>query len=115
MSQNNPRGIGRLFGGSAEPETQNQSASADQQGLVNALQARIAELEAQVTRPTFVDINEDDLNKFVAEDAAVIIRAARERAAKLMEQASQALTNAENDREALKQTADVEARRLVCV
>jgi hypothetical protein len=99
MSQNSSRGLGRLFGGPSDPEPVGSQAPAADQPLIDALQAQIAELQEQIKRPSFVDLDEDAVNKFVAEDAAVIIKAARDRAAKLMEQASQALANAESDSE----------------
>ena len=110
MSQSNPRGLGRLFGGSSDAESV--AAPSEQQALIEQLQAEIAKLKQSQGRPDFSEISEDDLNRFVAEDAAVIIRAARDRAAKLMEQASQMLANAQSDKEALEQAAEVEARRI---
>ena len=92
MSERNARGLGRFFGGEDSPEI-GIGVSAPRDGefqqTIAALRARVAELESSAGRPSFIDLDDDTLTQIAAEDAAVIIRAARTRSAKLVEQAMQ--------------------------
>jgi chromosome segregation ATPase len=78
---------------------------------ISALQARITELEGAVGRPSFIDMDEDALTQIAAEDAAVIIRAARLRAGKLIEQATDTLQQAESEREQIRASCELDARQ----
>ena len=89
MSDQNTRGLGRFFKGPDDvdaPQSANPDAIISELQRQNAtLQGRISELENTSGRASFVDLDEDQLTQIAAEDAAVIIRAARARAAKLVE------------------------------
>jgi len=111
MSDN--KGLGRFFKGD---ESGNVGASgardyADADRTISALQSRITELEGAVGRPSFIDMDEDALTQIAAEDAAVIIRAARLRAGKLIEQATDTLQQAESEREQIRASCELDARQ----
>jgi hypothetical protein len=79
------KSLGRFFkgdeSGNASSNTVRDFAEAER--TISALQARITELEGAVGRPSFIDMDEDALTQIAAEDAAVIIRAARLRAGRV--------------------------------
>ncbi len=107
------KGLGRFF---KADESGNASASgvrdfAEADRTISALQSRIAELEGAVGRPSFIDMDEDALTQIAAEDAAVIIRAARARAGKLIEQATDTLQQAESEREQIRASCELDARQ----
>jgi hypothetical protein len=107
------KGLGRFFKGD---ETGDASASgarnfADAEKTIGALQSRITELEGAAGRATFIDMDEDALTQIAAEDAAVIIRAARMRAGKLIEQATETLQQAESEREQIRASCELDARQ----
>ena len=85
--------------------------SADAEKTIGALQARITELEGATGRQSFIDMDEDALTQIAAEDAAVIIRAARLRAGKLIEQATDTLQQAESEREQIRASCELDARQ----
>jgi len=107
------RGLGRFFkgdeSGSAGASGARDFADADR--TISALQSRITELEGAVGRPSFIDMDEDALTQIAAEDAAVIIRAARLRAGKLIEQATDTLQQAESEREQIRASCELDARQ----
>lgn len=107
------KGLGRFFkgdeSGNAGSSGASDSAAADK--TISALQSRIAELEGAVGRPSFIDMDEDALTQIAAEDAAVIIRAARLRAGKLIEQATETLQQAESEREQIRASCELDARQ----
>lgn len=107
------KGLGRFFkgdeSGSASSSGARDSAEADR--TISALQSRITELEGAVGRPSFIDMDEDALTQVAAEDAAVIIRAARLRAGKLIEQATDTLQQAESEREQIRASCELDARQ----
>jgi hypothetical protein len=104
------KGLGRFFKGD---ESGNVGARdfADADRTISALQSRITELEGAVGRPSFIDMDEDALTQIAAEDAAVIIRAARLRAGKLIEQATDTLQQAESEREQIRASCELDARQ----
>jgi len=107
------KGLGRFF----RADETNESGSngvrdfAEADRTISALQARITELEGAVGRPSFIDMDEDALTQIAAEDAAVIIRAARLRAGKLIEQATDTLQQAESEREQIRASCELDARQ----
>jgi hypothetical protein len=107
------KGLGRFFKadetGDAGSNGVRDYAEADR--TISALQARITELEGAVGRPSFIDMDEDALTQIAAEDAAVIIRAARMRAGKLIEQATDTLQQAESEREQIRASCELDARQ----
>ena len=107
------KGLGRFFKadetGDAGSNGVRDYAEADR--TISALQARITELEGAVGRPSFIDMDEDALTQIAAEDAAVIIRAARLRAGKLIEQATDTLQQAESEREQIRASCELDARQ----
>ena len=109
----NSRGFGRFFkgeeAGSAGTSGTRDFTEADK--TIAALQIRITELEDAVGRPSFIDMDEDALTQIAAEDAAVIIRAARLRAGKLIEQATDTLQQAESEREQIRASCELDARQ----
>ena len=111
MSDN--KGLGRFFKGDESGDAGAPSARefADAEKTIGALQSRIAELEGAVGRPSFIDMDEDALTQIAAEDAAVIIRAARMRAGKLIEQATETLQQAESEREQIRASCELDARQ----
>ena len=107
------KGLGRFFKAD-EPSDAGSTgvrdfAEADR--TISALQSRITELEGAVGRPSFIDMDEDALTQIAAEDAAVIIRAARLRAGKLIEQATDTLQQAESEREQIRASCELDARQ----
>jgi hypothetical protein len=62
-------------------------------------------------RQSFVNMDEDELTNIAAEDATVIIRAARTRAGKLIEQATETLQQAESEREQIRASCELDARQ----
>jgi len=111
MSDN--KGLGRFFKGDDSGDASAASARdfADAEKTIAALQSRITELEGAVGRPSFIDLDEDALTQIAAEDAAVIIRAARMRAGKLIEQATETLQQAESEREQIRASCELDARQ----
>ena len=107
------KGLGRFFKadetGDAGSTGVRDFAEADR--TISALQSRITELEGSVGRPSFIDMDEDALTQIAAEDAAVIIRAARMRAGKLIEQATDTLQQAESEREQIRASCELDARQ----
>ncbi len=107
------KGLGRFFksdeSGNAGSNAVRDLSSAN--ATISALQSRIAELEGAVGRPSFIDMDEDALTQIAAEDAAVIIRAARLRAGKLIEQATDTLQQAESEREQIRASCELDARQ----
>ena len=107
------KGLGRFFKadetGDAGSTGVRDFAEADR--TITALQSRITELEGSVGRPSFIDMDEDALTQIAAEDAAVIIRAARMRAGKLIEQATDTLQQAESEREQIRASCELDARQ----
>ena len=104
------KGLGRFFKGD---ESGNVGARdfADADRTISALQSRITELEGAAGRASFIDMDEDALTQIAAEDAAVIIRAARLRAGKLIEQATDTLQQAESEREQIRASCELDARQ----
>jgi vacuolar-type H+-ATPase subunit H len=113
MSDN--KGLGRFFkadeSGTASSTSTGVRDFAEADSTISALQSRITELEGAVGRPSFIDMDEDALTQIAAEDAAVIIRAARMRAGKLIEQATDTLQQAESEREQIRASCELDARQ----
>ena len=111
MSDN--KGLGRFFKGDDSGDASAASARdfADAEKTIAALQSRITELEGAAGRASFIDMDEDALTQIAAEDAAVIIRAARMRAGKLIEQATETLQQAESEREQIRASCELDARQ----
>lgn len=111
MSDN--KGLGRFFKGDESGDAGSGGVRdfAEAERTINALQGRITELEGAVGRPSFIDMDEDALTQIAAEDAAVIIRAARLRAGKLIEQATDTLQQAESEREQIRASCELDARQ----
>lgn len=107
------KGLGRFFKGDESGDAGSNGVRdfADAERTISSLQARITELEGSVGRPTFIDMDEDALTQIAAEDAAVIIRAARLRAGKLIEQATDTLQQAESEREQIRASCELDARQ----
>ena len=105
------KGLGRFFKGEESNVITVMRDSADAEKTIGALQARIAELEGAAGRQSFIDMDEDALTQIAAEDAAVIIRAARLRAGKLIEQATETLQQAESEREQIRASCELDARQ----
>jgi len=107
------KGLGRFFKGdeSGEAGATGVRDFAEADKTISALQSRITELEGAVGRPSFIDMDEDALTQIAAEDAAVIIRAARMRAGKLIEQATDTLQQAESEREQIRASCELDARQ----
>ena len=105
------KGLGRFFKGEESNGSTVMRDSADAEKTIGALQARIAELEGAAGRQSFIDMDEDALTQIAAEDAAVIIRAARLRAGKLIEQATETLQQAESEREQIRASCELDARQ----
>lgn len=107
------KGLGRFFKGDESGSTSSGGARdfAEAQRNISALQTRIAELEGAEGRASFIDMDEDALTQIAAEDAAVIIRAARMRAGKLIEQATDTLQQAESEREQIRASCELDARQ----
>ena len=107
------KGLGRFFKGdeTGEAGALNARDFADAEKTIGALQSRITELEGAAGRPSFIDMDEDALTQIAAEDAAVIIRAARMRAGKLIEQATDTLQQAESEREQIRASCELDARQ----
>ncbi len=107
------KGLGRFFKGDESGDAGSNGVRdfADAERTISALQARITELEGAVGRPSFIDMDEDALTQIAAEDAAVIIRAARLRAGKLIEQATDTLQQAESEREQIRASCELDARQ----
>lgn len=105
------KGLGRFFKGEESNEGTGMRNSADSEKTIGALQARITELEGAAGRQSFIDMDEDALTQIAAEDAAVIIRAARMRAGKLIEQATDTLQQAESEREQIRASCELDARQ----
>ena len=107
------KSLGRFFksdeSGNGSSNSVRDIAEADK--TISALQSRITELEGAVGRPSFIDMDEDALTQIAAEDAAVIIRAARLRAGKLIEQATDTLQQAESEREQIRASCELDARQ----
>ena len=106
------KGLGRFFKGEDQGDAamaNTNNAEADK--TIAALQARITELEGAAGRVSFIDLDEDQLTQIAAEDAAVIIRAARVRAGKLIEQATETLQQAESEREQIRASSELDARQ----
>ena len=103
--------LGRFFKGEESNESTVMRNSADSEKTIGALQARISELEGAAGRQSFIDMDEDALTQIAAEDAAVIIRAARMRAGKLIEQATETLQQAESEREQIRASCELDARQ----
>jgi cell division septum initiation protein DivIVA len=107
------KGLGRFFRADETSEAGSNGVRdfAEADRTISALQARITELEGAVGRPSFIDMDEDALTQIAAEDAAVIIRAARLRAGKLIEQATDTLQQAESEREQIRASCELDARQ----
>jgi hypothetical protein len=107
------KGLGRFFKGDESGDVGSNGVRdfAEADRTISALQARITELEGAVGRPSFIDMDEDALTQIAAEDAAVIIRAARMRAGKLIEQATDTLQQAESEREQIRASCELDARQ----
>jgi DNA repair exonuclease SbcCD ATPase subunit len=107
------KGLGRFFKGDESGSASSGGARdfAEAERTISALQGRITELESAVGRPSFIDMDEDALTQIAAEDAAVIIRAARLRAGKLIEQATDTLQQAESEREQIRASCELDARQ----
>jgi hypothetical protein len=107
------KGLGRFFKGDESGDAGSTGVRdfAEAERTINALQGRITELEGAVGRPSFIDMDEDALTQIAAEDAAVIIRAARLRAGKLIEQATDTLQQAESEREQIRASCELDARQ----
>jgi hypothetical protein len=107
------KGLGRFFKAEETGDAGSISVRdfAEAERTISSLQARITELEGAVGRPSFIDMDEDALTQIAAEDAAVIIRAARLRAGKLIEQATDTLQQAESEREQIRASCELDARQ----
>lgn len=105
------KGLSRFFKGVEGHESAYMSDSADAEKAIGTLQARITELEEAAGRQSFIDMDEDALTQIAAEDAAVIIRAARLRAGKLIEQATETLQQAESERGQIRASCELDARQ----
>jgi hypothetical protein len=107
------KGLGRFFKGDESGDAGSSGVRdfAEADRTISALQSRITELEGAVGRPSFIDMDEDALTQIAAEDAAVIIRAARLRAGKLIEQATDTLQQAESEREQIRASCELDARQ----
>lgn len=107
------KGLSRFFKSDESSDASSSSARdfAEAESIISALQSRITELEGAVGRPSFIDLDEDALTQIAAEDAAVIIRAARMRAGKLIEQATETLHQAESEREQIRASCELDARQ----
>jgi hypothetical protein len=107
------KGLGRFFKGDEAGDAGSNGVRdfAEADRTISALQSRITELEGAVGRPSFIDMDEDALTQIAAEDAAVIIRAARLRAGKLIEQATDTLQQAESEREQIRASCELDARQ----
>jgi hypothetical protein len=105
------KGLGRFFRSEESSARTVMSDSADSEKTIGALQARIIELEGAEGRPSFIDMDEDAFAQIAAEDAAVIIRAARLRAGKLIEQATETLQQAASEREQIRASCELDARQ----
>jgi hypothetical protein len=107
------KGLGRFFKGDESGDVGSNGVRdfAEADRTISALQSRITELEGAVGRPSFIDMDEDALTQIAAEDAAVIIRAARMRAGKLIEQATDTLQQAESEREQIRASCELDARQ----
>ena len=107
------KGLGRFFRGDEAGDAGSISFRdfAEAERTIGLLQSRITELEGAVGRPSFIDMDEDALTQIAAEDAAVIIRAARLRAGKLIEQATDTLQQAESEREQIRASCELDARQ----
>jgi hypothetical protein len=107
------KGLGRFFKGDETGDAGSNGVRdfAEADRTISALQSRITELEGAVGRPSFIDMDEDALTQIAAEDAAVIIRAARLRAGKLIEQATDTLQQAESEREQIRASCELDARQ----
>ena len=107
------KGLGRFFKAEETGDASSSSVRdfAEAERTISSLQARITELEGAVGRPSFIDMDEDALTQIAAEDAAVIIRAARLRAGKLIEQATDTLQQAESEREQIRASCELDARQ----
>jgi hypothetical protein len=111
MSDN--KGLGRFFKGDdmGDSASANSASNKDADKTISELQARITELEGSAGRNSLIDLDEDQLTQIAAEDAAVIIRAARLRAGKLIEQATETLQQAESEREQIRASSELDARQ----
>jgi len=105
------KGLGRFFKADENNEGNTMSDAADAEKTIGVLQARVTELEGSAGRQSFIDMDEDALTQIAAEDAAVIIRAARMRAGKLIEQATETLQQAESEREQIRASCELDARQ----
>ena len=105
------KGLGRFFRSEESSGSTFARDTADLEKTIVALQARIIELEGAVGRQSFIDMDEDGFAQIAAEDAAVIIRAARLRAGKLIEQATETLQQAESEREQIRASCELDARQ----
>jgi hypothetical protein len=105
------KGFGRFFKGEESNGSTLMRDPGDAEKTIGALQARITELEGATGRQSFIDMDEDALTQIAAEDAAVIIRAARLRAGKLIEQATDTLQQAESEREQIRASCELDARQ----
>lgn len=105
------KGLGRFFKGEESNGSSLMLDSTDAKKTIGVLQARITELEGGEGRQSFIDMDEDALTQIAAEDAAVIIRAARLRAGKLIEQATETLQQAESEREQIRASCELDARQ----
>lgn len=105
------KGLGRFFKGEESNESTGMRNPSDSEKTIGALQVRITELEGAAGRQSFIDMDEDALTQIAAEDAAVIIRAARMRAGKLIEQATDTLQQAESEREQIRASCELDARQ----
>ena len=99
MSDN--RGLGRFFKG--DDSKSNATGEPPRE--------RLSELDLPAGRQSFVNMDEDELTNIAAEDATVIIRAARTRAGKLIEQATETLQQAESEREQIRASCELDARQ----
>jgi hypothetical protein len=111
MSDN--KGLGRFFKGDdmGDSTSSNSGSKNESEKTIAELQARITELEGSSGRNSLIDLDEDQLTQIAAEDAAVIIRAARLRAGKLIEQATATLQQAESEREQIRASSELDARQ----
>jgi len=95
------RGLGRFF----------KSDDSKSNATGEPPQERLSELDMPAGRQSFVNMDEDELTNIAAEDATVIIRAARTRAGKLIEQATETLQQAESEREQIRASCELDARQ----
>jgi vacuolar-type H+-ATPase subunit H len=95
------RGLGRFFKG--DDSKSNATGEPPQE--------RLSELDLPAGRQSFVNMDDDELTNIAAEDATVIIRAARTRAGKLIEQATETLQQAESEREQIRASCELDARQ----